>query len=483
MATSSNLISALGAGSGVDVKSLAEGLVEAERAPQKGRIDAKIAKSEAKISGYGAMLSYLEQFKATFEKLNAPSDFGGLTQTNSQPVAFTATLASGATPVTQSINVLQLASAQRTRSAEFASPTANLTDGVNSLKLSLTVGEQAAQEIEVGTSASPTDIVAAINQSTAAQSAGVSAKLVRYVRDDAIRYSIELQGGTGADQIFSLAVDPSSYAPAAGGSSTPPLLQASVLSQAGDAVVSFGGQTVTATSNTVTDPTGKITLSLAATTASPATLSLTRDLKATRENIQAVVTSYNDLQEAFKQLADSGSEIETLGGSLAGDRLLQTVRSQLRNLMRGPDTGSSGINRLSDLGISVDKFGRMQLQPGSQPGQLKLDEVLASNYEGVMRMFSGDPASVTQKKGLADNMLDALSDMTGDFGVVAKQSKAVKTEVSKYKDQLVQLEDRMTKLLERYTRQFSIMESLVGNTNSLKTSLKSSFEGMMEAYK
>ena len=40
----------------------------------------------------------------------------------------------------------------------------------------------------------------------------------------------------------------------------------------------------------------------------------------------------------------------------------------------------------------------------------------------------------------------------------------------------------MTKLLDRYQQQFGAMEALVGQTNSLKSSLKSSFEAMSAQY-
>jgi flagellar capping protein FliD len=40
----------------------------------------------------------------------------------------------------------------------------------------------------------------------------------------------------------------------------------------------------------------------------------------------------------------------------------------------------------------------------------------------------------------------------------------------------------MDKLLNRYTSQFSIMESMVGNSNSMREGLKSTFAGMMKAY-
>jgi flagellar capping protein FliD len=41
----------------------------------------------------------------------------------------------------------------------------------------------------------------------------------------------------------------------------------------------------------------------------------------------------------------------------------------------------------------------------------------------------------------------------------------------------------MSKLLTRYTQQFGAMESIVGRNNSTKEGLKSTFEGMMNAYK
>jgi flagellar capping protein FliD len=41
----------------------------------------------------------------------------------------------------------------------------------------------------------------------------------------------------------------------------------------------------------------------------------------------------------------------------------------------------------------------------------------------------------------------------------------------------------METLLQRYTRQFAVMDSMVGQNNSTKSGLKSTFEGMMAQYK
>ena len=64
-----------------------------------------------------------------------------------------------------------------------------------------------------------------------------------------------------------------------------------------------------------------------------------------------------------------------------------------------------------------------------------------------------------------------------------EQTGNVTAQIEDYKEDLQKLEDRMQKLMSRYVEQFSVMESVVGNSKSMRTSLTSSFEGMMNAYK
>ena len=68
-------------------------------------------------------------------------------------------------------------------------------------------------------------------------------------------------------------------------------------------------------------------------------------------------------------------------------------------------------------------------------------------------------------------------------GMLTVQTQNITSKIDEYKVDLEKLETRMQKLLTLYTQQFSVMESVVGNTNSMRTSLTSSFVGMMNAYK
>ena len=63
-----------------------------------------------------------------------------------------------------------------------------------------------------------------------------------------------------------------------------------------------------------------------------------------------------------------------------------------------------------------------------------------------------------------------------------QQTETANKQNTSYKDALSKLATRMDALLARYTKQFSVMDSLVGQSNSLKTSLKSTFDGMMSVY-
>jgi flagellar hook-associated protein 2 len=111
---------------------------------------------------------------------------------------------------------------------------------------------------------------------------------------------------------------------------------------------------------------------------------------------------------------------------------------------------------------------------------------LQDNFDEVSTMFSAgtnnqsiySPAAA----GLAGDAIKSIEKMLLSTGLIDTQSKSATTQIAKYKEELTELESRMDKLLTRYMSQFSIMESFVGNSNSMREGLKSTFTGMMRAY-
>ena len=149
-AAAQKLISALGAGSGVDVASLAQNLVDAEGAPQKNAINAKITKNEARISGYSAMSFVLSQVNTAMTALKDQSSFNTLSASNTNTAAFDVSASTSAATGIHDIEVLRLAKAQRTVSDGLASPTTTLNGGL-AMSVSVYVGAKPTMTSVAGT--------------------------------------------------------------------------------------------------------------------------------------------------------------------------------------------------------------------------------------------------------------------------------------------------------------------------------------------
>ena len=154
-AAAQKLISALGAGSGVDVASLAQNLVDAEGAPQKNAINAKITKNEARISGYSAMSFVLSQVNTAMSALKDQSSFNTLSASNTNTAAFDISASTSAATGTHDIEVQRLAKAQRTVSDGLTSPTTTLNGGL-AMSVSIYVGAKPTMTSVAGTGVADT---------------------------------------------------------------------------------------------------------------------------------------------------------------------------------------------------------------------------------------------------------------------------------------------------------------------------------------
>ena len=129
-ANAQKIITALGSGSGMDVAALAQGLVEAEKAPQANAINARMTKNEAKVTGSAAVMFMLKALNTSLTALKDQNSFNTATVSNSNPNAFNATAGARALPGSYNVAIEALATAQRNISANYASPTSALNNSV-----------------------------------------------------------------------------------------------------------------------------------------------------------------------------------------------------------------------------------------------------------------------------------------------------------------------------------------------------------------
>ena len=250
---------------------------------------------------------------------------------------------------------------------------------------------------------------------------------------------------------------------------------------AADASVVVDGISYTRKSNLITDIIPGVTLSLKGVTTSAASISMDRDTTDLKTRLNALVVAYNDFNDIVNQTTDPKSTLETYGNTLVGDSTVRMIRQQMRSLLFSPSsTPGRSVSALSQLGYSLNEKGVLSLDAA------KLDTVIQNNFEDVTKLFTGGYNNLSTysslRAGIAGDAVKKLTDMLSSTGQLATKTNNANTENDKYRVRLVALQTRMDALLARYQKQFASMESLVGSVNSQKTSLKSTFDGMMAMY-
>ena len=574
--TSTNLVNALGAGTGVDLKALAQGLVEAEITPRKDQINTKIEKTEAKISGYGAALASLNVIKTAFQGLENPSAILKPVVDINGTSAFSVTAASTAAPGSYNLKVVQLASGQRSLTNNFASSETPLNSG-NAFSLQLSVNGGASKTIRVPTAAaSPAGVVSAIN----ASKLGVRATLVNKADGSDNPYSILITGETGTSKGFTLssddgsgsgevqkvtfgaattsgnirvagvtvaltagdsasvvaskvktALDADSYITGFSGRSvvnnqdgslnlnfaaadgdmsdvtftdvdvtgvnlsiatTTSFVQGSSVSglsftqdaAAKDAIVEFEGTRVNRSSNQITDLVKGLTFDLKQETTTALPVKVTQDTSGVKEKIQALVKSYNDMVSDMGILTGEKNTKDTTdiySGSLRGDSAASSMRNALRSLFtRQSSTASGAFKSLSDIGVEMTRTGTLELN------EAKFDAAIAAHPDQITTMLTADKENKSyvgeMNRGLIGDTIKQLNQMISSTGNLSTLTKNANTQITKYKEDLSKLDSRMTLLLARYTKQFSVMESFVSQTTSMRNNLKGQFENLAAMY-
>ena len=254
------------------------------------------------------------------------------------------------------------------------------------------------------------------------------------------------------------------------------------LQSAGDAELVIDGVTIFRPENVVSDAVAGLKIDLLNVTQAnaPAVITLSRDTAALKEKVAALVKSYNDAMSDFAILSgpkNKDDPEDVYSGSLANDSTIRLVKTQLRGLFL-EDSRSPGksYRALRDLGVSVDKTGVLQFD------QSKFSEATSKNFEDVVTFLTNNTETkssfTSAAQGLAGDAVKRITEISRPTGYIQSQAFSAQKDVDRYKLDLEKLDERMKKLLERYTKTFSILDGFVGQANSTMARLKSSFDAM-----
>jgi flagellar hook-associated protein 2 len=365
--------------------------------------------------------------------------------------------------------VQNLATAQNLTSGPLASPTD--TVGIGTLQIS--VGSASSTVTIDSSNDTLQGIANAIN--SAPGNPGVSASIIN--ASDGARLVLsgtatgtsnsitvaETDGGSG---LSSLVYDPSNTAATSG------LMQTQA---AQDANFTINGYAATSASNVVTGVLSGVTLDLlqpsavatpaAGTTPAtytPTTLTVSPDTSTAATAINAFVTALNNTLSSLQTLTAYDPTTQS-AGPLQGNATVEAFQNQLSNILDTVRSSNTGINSLSDLGITANA------QTGQYDSSAStLSNALTSSLSGVEALLAGP-------KGIATQINSLVTQYTQAGGILSTVSSGLQTGLTNIATQQAALNAELVTYSATLTTQYNAMDAAVASLKETQTYLTAEF--------
>ncbi|RDH84700.1 MAG: flagellar hook protein [endosymbiont of Galathealinum brachiosum] len=396
-------ISAAGIGSGLDVSSILEQIVEAERAPTENRLNLKEATLQAELSAFGTIKGAVSSFQSSFGKLTSAALFNSSKVSVSDQDVLSASTSSIAKAGNFSVEVKSLAQSHTLASIAFDSLDEVIGNGDLTFSFGTTVydpgtdfatgddtytsftnnTERSSETVEIDSS---NNTVSGVRDAINAADIGVTASIVddgsgfrllitsdQQGLDNSIGITVE-EGGAAGDNIDTTGLSVLAF----NGTAT----NVEQTQAASDAELTINGLTVFRETNTVTGAIPGITLNLkSADIGNPVQVSISdNNSNEAEKNISNFVSSFNEMAEVFNSLTAYGGE-GGQNGVLLGDTTTRNLMQQIRRDLGGFVDNAGSFNSLSSIGITTNRDGTLALDSN------KLNDALSEDFDSVAQLF------------------------------------------------------------------------------------------------
>jgi len=448
------LITALGAGSGVDMASLASDIAAAQFAARADRLSARSEKLEAQISAAANLKSMMLSLSTSLGERIRVGDLSPQPNVANSAVAGASLSGTRQPSGTYSLEVTALATSQTLASEPYTASTDPAGAGTLTLRFGTINGgaftedpENPAVDISIASGSTLLDVAAAIN--------GAKTGISAYVAQTVDGAQLVLKGEEGAANGFVLEDAEDAGEPGLANLAwNPGLATGELLTSAQDAAFKVDGLEMTSTDNTVIDAIPGVRLDLTATNAGAPTAVTFDDPSA------AITGAMQDLTAALNEIAAELRLVtEPQTGELARDsgaRALQRAFSSLAGSIVIPGAADGTPATLADLGLSTQRDGSFQLDND------RLAATIARDPEGVAAMFT------TGLHGVYAT-IDGIQRSTaasGDPGTLTGS-------INRYTEQLRQVDEDQAELVEkqedtraRLASRFAVSESRISASQS-----------------
>lgn len=467
-------VSSLGLGSGIDIRQVVDGLVEAEGEAELKILDNKEKDYTTKVSAYGTLKSALLDFEDALDDLqNSSNGITSRTVVSEDESYFTAVANSAATPGTYHIRVTDVAKAKSAvTNTAFGGATSIVGTGTITLAINLK-----NYVINIGANNSSLQGISNAINDISNQTGVVS----NIIRGDAGYYLQINSQNTGTQNSFTItAVDD-------GGNNLNLIDEANldVTQIAHDAVVIIDGVTVTSQSNVVDEAIPGVSIDvIAASGLSAYALTVDYDRQGALSAIQNFVNKYNALVDVFTNMMstvpaaaitaeDSTNEVATKKqhGILVGDATMRSIQSMVRNGMGAyrSDISILKINSLSEIGVNTNpKTGKLEMD------MVVITDQLLENFTQVSDFF------LDSETGFINTLSDRLDTILEAGGFIFTKVNGLNSSIKSISDQRLKLATRLQSFESRLMQQFIAMDLIVSNFKNIGNFLSQQLSGFVK---
>ncbi|MEH6566103.1 MAG: flagellar filament capping protein FliD [Halopseudomonas sp.] len=464
-----------GIGSGLDIRSIVDALVNAEKAPKEAQLNRLEKATTTKVSALGQFRSAMSAFQTSLADLNSASLFQKRSAVSANTDIFTATAGSKATAGNYDVKVFDIAKSSKIALAGVDSPDTVIGTGT----LDIQIGSEPPLQVQIGEGQDTlTGIRDAIN--LAGKDSGLTATIVNDPNGTGGARIVLSSATTGAGNDITVSSTAGATGdlsilnfPGSNGMVTPERAP-QVITQAQNASFSVDGITLSSATNTIDNAIEGVTLTLNAAQSAEdqaanktVGLAVSEDREAVKTSITAFVDAYNKLVGTVGSLtkvtAVGGDDSAPVTGALVGDSSVRSFMNGIRSDLTSQSGGELRI--LADLGITTERDGKLKIDDA------KLDTVIESGVDKLGDFLTGDT-------GLMARLENRVKPYTETGGLLDGRTKALQNTISDVSDQREALGRRTAQLESRLLAQFNAMDSLVGQLSGTSNYLSGVLESL-----
>ena len=235
-----------------------------------------------------------------------------------------------------------------------------------------------------------------------------------------------------------------------------------------DADLTIDGVSITSHSNTLSDNIPGLEIKLKKT--GSFSVYVNTNYNQLTKDMQNIVNDYNDMMDYISK--NSGYDNQNnVADAFFTNSTVQSVETTLENILMSKFGGNaSSISYLSDLGISLDKTGKMSFDSET------FQQALQNNFKDVKKVL--DETASGANDGFLNKLHSALSDMTSTNGSIELEKTYLQNRSDSLQEQITAMNKQLDNERAMLTMTFSQMDEYIGMLKSQSDYMTQVFDSM-----